>query len=117
MDHSAVEKLIQKNNAILERMAESEMPPTAAYYKCVESIAKYRIDVAQRHHDDPERVEAECRCGQVEELVEQAEDEMELLEVYLEGRIWEHVGDEVEIELDPEHESVRATERMGEERV
>lgn len=100
VDHDAVPKIIAKNQALLDRMAASDMPETAEYYKTVEKISRYRIQVAQENIDDPEKVEELINCGQVEELVDQAEDEMEVLEMYLRNRWWEYVKD-VDIDENP----------------
>ena len=51
--------------------------------------------------DDPEKVEELCNCGQVEELVEQADDEMEVLEMYIRGKYWERVKD---VDIDVMHD-------------
>jgi hypothetical protein len=82
-------------------MAASDMPPSAQYYQNVEKIARYRIQAAKDHPDDPEKVEELCNCGQVEELVKQAQNEMLVLDMYLKNRWWEYVKD-VEIEFDAE---------------
>jgi len=111
VDHDAVQKLIAKNQALLTRLASSEMPPTAQYYINLEAICRHRIQVAMEHKEDPEKVEELIDCGQVEELVEQADNEMECLEMYLENRVWELVKP-VEIIWDPVHDSVAATEAM-----
>ena len=78
----------------------------------IEAMANYRIKIATQYFDDPEKIEEECRCGQVEELVMQADDEMTLLNLYLEKRIWELIEDDVPIYIDPEHPSVKATEYL-----
>ena len=61
------------------------------------------IKAAMENPDDPEQVEDLCQCGQVEELVEQAKDEMIVLEMYLKERMWERISDyEVEVEHNPD---------------
>ena len=82
-------------------MAASDMPESAAYRQAVEKVCRYRIRVAQENPDDPEKVEELINCGQVEELVVQADDEMEVLQMYLRERWWERVG-EHEPEIDPD---------------
>ena len=76
------------------------MPETAQYRITIENIYNYRIQVAQDHPNDPEKVEELCQCGQVEELVVQAEDEMKVMDMYLKERWWEYVKP-VEIEYEP----------------
>lgn len=90
-------------------MADSDMPEDAYYRVTVEKIARYRIQAAKDHPDDPEAVEEICNCGQVEELVDQADDEMEVLDMYLRNRWWEQVAtsteNEVDIDYNPSHET------------
>ena len=84
-------------------MAASDMPETAQYRVDVEKIARYRIKMAMENPDDPEMVEDLCQCGQVEELVQQADDEMLVLDMYLKERMWELVGNaDVDIEFQPD---------------
>lgn len=89
--------------ALLDRMAISDLPATAQYRVDIETIANYRIKVAKENMDDPDMVEELCQCGQVEELIEQAKDEMEVLDMYLKERLWEHIADiEVDVEYNPD---------------
>jgi NADH dehydrogenase (ubiquinone) 1 alpha subcomplex subunit 5 len=84
-------------------MAESDMPDTAQYRVDVEKIARYRIKIAMEYPEDPDMVEELCQCGQVEELVVQAEEEMNVLDMYLTSRMWELVADsDVDIEYNPD---------------
>ena len=94
--------MVVKYQALLDRMAASDLPETAQYRVDLEKIARYRIKVAMENPDDPDAVEDLCQCGQVEELVEQADDEMEVLEMYLKERLWEYVDADVEIEYNPD---------------
>ncbi len=76
------------------------MPETAQYRINIEKICNHRIKAATTYPDDPEKVEEICNCGQVEELVQQADDEMEVMNMYLNNRWWELV-EEVDIEYEP----------------
>eukprot|EP00979_Chaetoceros_neogracilis_P014708 scaffold4826_cov274-Chaetoceros_neogracile.AAC.37 len=76
------------------------MPETAQYRINIEKIANYRINAATSFPDDPEKVEELCNCGQVEELVEQADNEMIVTEMYLRNRWWEIVR-EADIDYQP----------------
>jgi NADH dehydrogenase (ubiquinone) 1 alpha subcomplex subunit 5 len=91
---------VSKYQALLDRMAASDLPETAQYRVDVTKIAEYRIDVATKYADDPDMVEELCRCGQVEELVQQAEDEMIVLDMYLKERLWEEIDYEVDVEIE-----------------
>jgi NADH dehydrogenase (ubiquinone) 1 alpha subcomplex subunit 5 len=83
-------------------MSASDLPESAQYRVDVEKIARYRIKIAMENPEDPEMVEELCQCGQVEELVEQAKDEMEVLDMYLKERLWEFVDFDVDIEYNPD---------------
>ena len=100
MDHEAVPKMIVKYQALLDRMEASDMPADAEYRKVMEKICRYRIKAAQDNLNDPEKVEELCNCGQVEELVVQADNEMIVLEMYLKNRWWEYVKP-IEVEYEP----------------
>lgn len=100
VDHDAVPKMITKYQALLDKLAASDMPADAQYRINVEKIARYRIKAAQENLDDPEKVEELCNCGQVEELVIQADNEMIVMDMYLRNRWWELVKP-VEIEYNP----------------
>ena len=98
VDPDAIPKMISKYTALLEKA--KQMPETAQYRKTIEAICNYRIKTAMENPDDPEKVEELCNCGQVEELVEQADDEMKVMNMYLKERWWEMVKP-VEIEYEP----------------
>ena len=100
VDHDAVPKMITKYQALLDKLAASDMPPDAQYRINVEKIARHRITAASENIDDPEKVEELCDCGQVEELVIQADNEMIVLDMYLKNRWWELVKP-IEVDYDP----------------
>ncbi len=103
VDPDGVSNVVKHYQALLDRMAASDLPETAQYRVDVEKISKHRIKVAQEYPDDPDMVEDLCQCGQVEELVEQAKDEMEVLEMYLKERLWEYIDDsDVAVEYNPD---------------
>lgn len=76
------------------------MPSTAQYRINIEKICNHRINAAKSFPDDPEKVEELCNCGQVEELVVQADNEMQVMDMYLRNRWWEYVK-EVDIDYEP----------------
>jgi len=94
-----VSKIITSYQALLDRMAASDLPENAQYRVDLENISNYRIQIATEHPDDPEMVEELCQCGQVEELVQQAELEMGVLEMYLKERLWEEIDYEVDVDV------------------
>ena len=81
-------------------MAASDLPETAQYRVDLEKIANYRMKIAADHANDPDMVEELCQCGQVEELVQQAELEMGVLEMYLKERLWEDIDYEVDVDFE-----------------
>jgi NADH dehydrogenase (ubiquinone) 1 alpha subcomplex subunit 5 len=104
VDHDAIPKMIEKYQALLDKMAASDMPEDAQYRVDVEKICRFRIDACMKYPDDPDKVEELCNCGQVEELVEQADDEMEVLDMYLRERWWEQLNPNVPIDINPDPE-------------
>jgi len=114
-DPDAVSKIITSYQALLDRMAESDLPENAQYRVDLEKISNYRIQMATEHPDDPEMVEELCQCGQVEELVQQAELEMGVLEMYLKERLWEEIDYEVEIDVEHNPDPSKDGEGLDEE--
>ena len=98
VDPDALTKMVTKYSALLEKA--KLMPETAQYRINIEQICNYRINAATTYPDDPEKVEELCKCGQVEELVVQADDEMIVMDMYLKERWWEYVKP-AEIEHEP----------------
>jgi len=85
--------ILNKFQALLDRMEESDMPETAQYRIDVTKWCNYVMETARANPDDPEAVEDAVNMGQVEELIEMAGDEMIALETYLRVRMWELVED------------------------
>jgi hypothetical protein len=80
-----------KFQLLLDTMEASDMPETAQYRIDVTKWANFVMATAQANPDDPEAVEDAVQMGQVEELLEMADDEMIALHAYLEVRMWELV--------------------------
>jgi NADH dehydrogenase (ubiquinone) 1 alpha subcomplex subunit 5 len=72
-------------------MEASDMPETAQYRIDVTKWCNFVIKTTKENPNDPEAVEDAVKMGQVEELIEMAEDEMIALNAYLEVRMWELV--------------------------
>ncbi|PSN32972.1 NADH dehydrogenase [ubiquinone] 1 alpha subcomplex subunit 5 [Blattella germanica] len=64
------------------------MPPNAAYRKYTEQIVKDRAEVVKSTNDIPQ-LEKKINCGQVEELIVQAENELMLARKMLVWKPWE----------------------------
>jgi hypothetical protein len=72
-------------------MEASDMPETAQYRIDVTKWCNYVIQKTKENPEDPEAIEDAVQMGQVEELMEMAEDEMVALDCYLGCRMWELV--------------------------
>ena len=72
-------------------MEASDMPETAQYRIDVTKWANFVMKTVKENPNDPEAVEEAVQMGQVEELIEMAEDEMIAMDAYLEVRMWELV--------------------------
>lgn len=83
--------ILDKFQALLDKMEASDMPETAQYRIDVTKWANFVIKTAKENPEDPEAVEDAVQMGQVEELIEMAEDEMIAMDAYLEVRMWELV--------------------------
>ncbi|CAL1371094.1 unnamed protein product [Linum trigynum] len=73
------------------------VPPDEGYRKAVESFTKHRLKVCQEE-EDWEAIEKRLGCGQVEELIEEARDELKLIEKMIEWDPW-GVPDDYECEV------------------
>lgn len=85
-------------------MEDSDMPETCQYRMDVTKWANFVIETVKANPDDPEAVEDEVRMGQVEELIDMADDEMICMKVYIKKKIWAEIdpmGPEVDFNPDP----------------
>uniref|UniRef100_A0AAV1UN60 NADH dehydrogenase n=1 Tax=Peronospora matthiolae TaxID=2874970 RepID=A0AAV1UN60_9STRA len=65
------------------------LPPEAKNYRnAVEQITNFRLNVVEKNEDE-NVIERTINCGQLEELIEQAEDELSVIPVYIEHKLWE----------------------------
>nr|CCA22405.1 conserved hypothetical protein [Albugo laibachii Nc14] len=85
---NARKDLMQLYRKTLEEVKNQVLPEDAAYRDAVERITKFRLKVVEENEDE-EVIEKEINCGQLEELIEQAEDELSVIPVYLEHKLWE----------------------------
>jgi hypothetical protein len=85
-------KMLSKFQGLLDRMEASDMPETAQYRIDVTRWCHFVLSTVREHGpDDPEGVERAVQMGQVEELLEMADDENIAMDTYLEVRMWELV--------------------------
>lgn len=73
------------------------IPANEGYRKAVESFTRHRLKVCQEE-EDWEAIEARIGCGQVEELIEEARDELTLIGKLIEWDPW-GVPDDYECEV------------------
>jgi NADH dehydrogenase (ubiquinone) 1 alpha subcomplex subunit 5 len=84
--------MLKKFQALLDKMEASDMPETAQYRIDVTKWCNYVIAQVKANPENPEAVEDAVQMGQVEELIEMADDEMICLDTYLSSRMWELVA-------------------------
>ncbi|CAL0303351.1 unnamed protein product [Lupinus luteus] len=73
------------------------VPEDEGYRKAVESFTSHRLKVCQEE-EDWEDIEKKLGCGQVEELIEEAQDELKLISLMNEWKPW-GVPDDYECEV------------------
>jgi hypothetical protein len=83
--------ILKKFQLLMDIMEDSDMPETCQFRIDVTKWCNYVIATTKANPDDPEAVEDAVGMGQVEELIEMADDEMIALDVYLKSRMWEAV--------------------------
>ncbi|KAL7575085.1 hypothetical protein ACA910_000453 [Epithemia clementina (nom. ined.)] len=106
VEHDWYNVMLKKFQLLLDTMEQSDMPETAQYRIDVTKWANFVIATVKANPNDPEKVEYEVRMGQVEELIEMADDEMIAMKEYLKLRMWELVaknaeGPEIDFNPDP----------------
>ncbi|CAI8593712.1 unnamed protein product [Vicia faba] len=74
-----------------------KVPKDEGYRKAVESFTNHRLKVCQEE-EDWEKIESRLGCGQVEELIEEAQDELKLIGYMIEWDPW-GIPDDHEIEM------------------
>eukprot|EP00588_Corethron_pennatum_P012857 CAMPEP_0194272992 /NCGR_PEP_ID=MMETSP0169-20130528/6425_1 /TAXON_ID=218684 /ORGANISM="Corethron pennatum, Strain L29A3" /LENGTH=164 /DNA_ID=CAMNT_0039015803 /DNA_START=44 /DNA_END=538 /DNA_ORIENTATION=- len=89
VDQNGVENLLNANKAILEKIRD--VPETSQFRINVEQVSNYRIKVIEENPEDADLIEEMIDCGQIEELVEQAKDELGLIDVYVRERVWDSI--------------------------
>ncbi|KAG2333032.1 hypothetical protein Bca52824_004212 [Brassica carinata] len=73
------------------------VPEDEGYRKAVESFTRHRLNVC-KEEEDWEAIEKRLGCGQVEELIEEAQDELTLIGKMIEWDPW-GVPDDYECEV------------------
>ncbi|CAM6095098.1 unnamed protein product [Calypogeia fissa] len=86
VEPNAREVLIGLYNKTLDIV--QTIPETAQYRKTVEEISRHRLKVVEESKDW-EEIEAKLAAGQVEQIIEQAKDELLLIPKMAEWKPWE----------------------------
>ncbi|KAL8160173.1 hypothetical protein V2J09_001710 [Rumex salicifolius] len=92
---NAKEVLISLYSKTLDEI--KAVPEDEGYRKAVESFTRHRLQ-ACREEEDWEAIEKRLGCGQVEELIEEAKDELTLIGKMIEWDPW-GVPDDYECEI------------------
>ncbi|KAM0039054.1 putative NADH:ubiquinone reductase (H(+)-translocating) [Helianthus debilis subsp. tardiflorus] len=92
---NAREVLIDLYNKTLTEI--QRVPEDEGYRKAVESFTRHRLSVCEQE-EDWESIEKKLGCGQVEELIEEARDELKLIDKMIEWDPW-GVPDDYECEV------------------
>lgn len=79
--------------------AVKEFPDTAAYRSNVEKITNYRLSVVN-DNEDIDKIESILNVGQIQEVIEQAEDELELIPHMAEWKPWQLHDDEKPVNIE-----------------
>ncbi|KAL6503905.1 hypothetical protein OROGR_025828 [Orobanche gracilis] len=92
---NAREVLIGLYTKTLEEI--KSVPEDEGYRKAVESFTRHRLNVCQEEKEW-EAIEKKIGCGQVEELIEEAQDELKLIGHMNEWKPWD-IPDDYECEV------------------
>lgn len=84
---SARPELIELYKKTLEEL-KTRIPEKAAYRQSVEAITTHRLQIVEGN-EDPAKIESLISSGQIEELVDQAKDEIKLISKMAEWKAWE----------------------------
>ncbi|CAI5740742.1 unnamed protein product [Peronospora destructor] len=80
---------VTKTSTGLVGLKVKTLPPEAKNYRnAVEQITNFRLNVVETNEEE-DVIERTIDCGQLEELIEQAEDELSVIPVYIEHKLWE----------------------------
>ncbi|KAJ1931978.1 hypothetical protein GGF37_007212, partial [Kickxella alabastrina] len=67
---------------------KAKIPEAAIYRQSVEAITTQRLKIVEQN-EDTVKIEELINCGQIEELIDQAEDEIKLVSRMAEWKAWE----------------------------
>ncbi|CAM6020013.1 unnamed protein product [Sphagnum balticum] len=84
--------------------AVEPIPTTAQYRKSVEALTQHRLKVCMEE-EDWEKIEEKIQGGQVEELIVQAQDELQLIPKMAEWKPWD-VPEDYKVEIIEDDDSV-----------
>lgn len=90
VDPDGRKNLIDYQEKILKEL--SDIPEDAAYRVHTEAITRYRLKTALEIEDE-DALEAAIGQGQLEELIEEAKDELGIITMYKDAKMWDVVKD------------------------
>ncbi|KAJ1963402.1 hypothetical protein GGI12_002071 [Dipsacomyces acuminosporus] len=67
---------------------KAKIPENAVYRQAVEALTAHRLQIVEQN-DDPVKIEELINAGQIEELIDAAEDEIKLISRMAEWKAWE----------------------------
>eukprot|EP00640_Fibrocapsa_japonica_P004886 CAMPEP_0113942748 /NCGR_PEP_ID=MMETSP1339-20121228/9051_1 /TAXON_ID=94617 /ORGANISM="Fibrocapsa japonica" /LENGTH=126 /DNA_ID=CAMNT_0000947327 /DNA_START=69 /DNA_END=449 /DNA_ORIENTATION=+ /assembly_acc=CAM_ASM_000762 len=82
------ENLLSLQEQILEKI--QKIPEDAEYHKNVVAFTNFRMKVV-KDNEDVSVIEQELQAGHLDDLVEQGYDELKLIDLYHDWKMWEHV--------------------------
>mmetsp|Transcript_11320 Transcript_11320/g.24812 ORF Transcript_11320/g.24812 Transcript_11320/m.24812 type:complete len:154 (-) Transcript_11320:55-516(-) len=91
VDPNGRENLFNVSQEIMQ--AVKGVPETSQYRINVEQTFNHIIKTCQEHQD-VKAIEDEVDLGQIEELIEMANDELNVVKFYIENKVWESVAEE-----------------------
>ncbi|KAI8322016.1 hypothetical protein GQ54DRAFT_164020 [Martensiomyces pterosporus] len=73
---------------------KAKIPEKAAYRQAVEALTVHRLKIVEQN-EDPAKIEELISAGQIEELIDAAEDEIKLISRMAEWKAWEPLEESV----------------------
>ena len=95
---------IDKNQALLDKLAASDIPRDAPYRINLTWIAEHRLKVASQSKGTPMSIVGPCavpftHSKTLEDLIDEADEEMNRLEEYVTKRLWEASTEDIALRI------------------
>ncbi|KAJ3274195.1 hypothetical protein HK104_004142 [Borealophlyctis nickersoniae] len=69
----------------------SRLPSDSIYAQSANAVARARLDIVEKHKPEIKTIEELINAGEIEELIEQAEDELNLIPIMEKYKPWEQL--------------------------